>query len=149
MALLRLRTVEMDFIYRKWNSLLSIKSLIDLGYYTCRWSTQNNVSSQKEKAASPPWSHQVIKLLRTPILWPVMWVGLFLYLSEPETKIIHSSEYFQVNLCICFLFLQLEYKKGHEERVSKYTAFVDPPEVLLAKKQGQIVSDVSFSLSLP
>lgn len=44
---------------------------------------------------------------------------------------------------------QLEYKKGHEERISKYTAFVDPPEVLLAKKQGQIVSDVSsFKLNL-
>lgn len=41
--------------------------------------------------------------------------------------------------------LQLEYKKGHEERVSKYTTFVDPPEVLLARKQGQIVSDVSIS----
>lgn len=39
-------------------------------------------------------------------------------------------------------FPQLEYKKGHEERISKYTTFVDPPEVLLAKKQGQIVSDV-------
>uniref|UniRef100_A0A7N6A8A4 LIM zinc-binding domain-containing protein n=1 Tax=Anabas testudineus TaxID=64144 RepID=A0A7N6A8A4_ANATE len=39
----------------------------------------------------------------------------------------------------------LEYKKGHEERVSKYTAFVDPPEVLLAKKQGQIVSDYAYT----
>lgn len=39
----------------------------------------------------------------------------------------------------------MEYKKGHEERVSKYTTFVDPPEVILAKKQGQIVSDVSLS----
>uniref|UniRef100_A0A669BAL5 Nebulin-related anchoring protein n=1 Tax=Oreochromis niloticus TaxID=8128 RepID=A0A669BAL5_ORENI len=38
----------------------------------------------------------------------------------------------------------LEYKKGHEERVSKYTAFVDPPEVILAKKQGQIVSDIKY-----
>lgn len=43
-----------------------------------------------------------------------------------------------------FLSPQLEYKKGHEERVSKYTTFVDPPEVILAKKQGQIVSDVSI-----
>lgn len=42
---------------------------------------------------------------------------------------------------MCF-FPQLEYKKGHEERISKYTTFVDPPEVLLAKKHGQIVSDV-------
>ncbi|XP_057682974.1 nebulin-related-anchoring protein isoform X1 [Corythoichthys intestinalis] len=39
----------------------------------------------------------------------------------------------------------LEYKKGHEERVSKYTAFADPPEVLLAKKQGQIVSDYAYT----
>nr|XP_020460888.1 nebulin-related-anchoring protein [Monopterus albus] len=39
----------------------------------------------------------------------------------------------------------LEYKKGHEERVSKYTAFVDPPEVILAKKQGQIVSDYAYT----
>uniref|UniRef100_A0A3Q1GTL3 Nebulin-related anchoring protein n=1 Tax=Acanthochromis polyacanthus TaxID=80966 RepID=A0A3Q1GTL3_9TELE len=40
---------------------------------------------------------------------------------------------------------QLEYKKGHEERVSKYTTFVDHPEVLLAKKQGQIVSDYAYT----
>ncbi|XP_056883449.1 nebulin-related-anchoring protein isoform X2 [Takifugu flavidus] len=39
----------------------------------------------------------------------------------------------------------LEYKKGHEERISKYTAFIDPPEVLLAKKQGQIVSDYAYT----
>lgn len=50
-------------------------------------------------------------------------------------------------MCAFVFFLKVEYKKGHEERVSKYTAFVDPPEVLLAKKQAQIVSDVSFSLS--
>ncbi|XP_061666279.1 nebulin-related-anchoring protein isoform X2 [Syngnathoides biaculeatus] len=39
----------------------------------------------------------------------------------------------------------LEYKKGHEERVSKYTVFVDPPEVVLAKRQGQIVSDYAYT----
>ncbi|CAG5906159.1 unnamed protein product [Menidia menidia] len=39
----------------------------------------------------------------------------------------------------------LEYKKGHEERVSKYTTFVDSPEVLLAKKQGQILSDLTYT----
>ncbi|XP_017293968.1 nebulin-related-anchoring protein [Kryptolebias marmoratus] len=39
----------------------------------------------------------------------------------------------------------LEYKKGHDERVSKYTTFADPPEVLLAKKQGQIVSDYAYT----
>lgn len=42
-----------------------------------------------------------------------------------------------------FFSPQLEYKKGHEERISKYTTFVDPPEVLLAKKQGELVSNVS------
>ncbi|XP_034049965.1 nebulin-related-anchoring protein isoform X1 [Thalassophryne amazonica] len=39
----------------------------------------------------------------------------------------------------------VEYKKGHEERVSKYTAFVDPPEVIMARKQGQIVSDYTYT----
>ncbi|CAK6956632.1 nebulin-related-anchoring protein isoform X1 [Scomber scombrus] len=39
----------------------------------------------------------------------------------------------------------VEYKKGHEERLSKYTTFVDPPEVLLAKKQGQIASDYAYT----
>uniref|UniRef100_A0A3B4VIL5 Nebulin-related anchoring protein n=1 Tax=Seriola dumerili TaxID=41447 RepID=A0A3B4VIL5_SERDU len=39
----------------------------------------------------------------------------------------------------------LEYKKGHEERLSKYTTFVDRPEVILAKKQGQIVSDYAYT----
>ncbi|KAM4623432.1 nebulin-related-anchoring protein isoform 2-T2 [Polymixia lowei] len=39
----------------------------------------------------------------------------------------------------------LEYKKGHEERVSKYTTFADPPEVLLAKTQGQISSDYVYT----
>lgn len=44
--------------------------------------------------------------------------------------------------CLLF-FIQLEYKKGHEERVSKYTTVTDTPDVLLAKNQGKIVSDVS------
>uniref|UniRef100_A0A8C5HI81 LIM zinc-binding domain-containing protein n=1 Tax=Gouania willdenowi TaxID=441366 RepID=A0A8C5HI81_GOUWI len=39
----------------------------------------------------------------------------------------------------------LEYKKGHEERVSKYTTFAETPEVLLAKKQGQILSDYAYT----
>lgn len=66
------------------------------------------------------------------------------FLIPLRSKIVSPTEYG----CLLkrieqrFLFLQVEYKKGHEERVSKYTAFVDPPEVLLAKKQGQIVSDV-------
>ncbi|XP_030629117.1 nebulin-related-anchoring protein isoform X2 [Chanos chanos] len=34
-----------------------------------------------------------------------------------------------------------EYKKGHEERVSKYTTVTDTPEVVLAKNQGKITSD--------
>lgn len=46
-------------------------------------------------------------------------------------------------LNIPFFFIQVEYKKGHEERVSKYTSVTDTPDVLLAKNQGKIVSDVS------
>uniref|UniRef100_A0A673MVR9 Nebulin-related-anchoring protein-like n=1 Tax=Sinocyclocheilus rhinocerous TaxID=307959 RepID=A0A673MVR9_9TELE len=39
----------------------------------------------------------------------------------------------------------VEYKKGHEERVSKYTAVTDTPDVLLAKNQGKIVSDYIYT----
>uniref|UniRef100_A0A672MEM2 SH3 domain-containing protein n=1 Tax=Sinocyclocheilus grahami TaxID=75366 RepID=A0A672MEM2_SINGR len=39
----------------------------------------------------------------------------------------------------------VEYKKGHEERVSKYTAVTDTPDVLLAKNQGTIVSDYVYT----
>ncbi|TSK14755.1 Nebulin-related-anchoring protein [Bagarius yarrelli] len=38
----------------------------------------------------------------------------------------------------------VEYKKGHEERVTKYTTVIDTPEVLLAKSQGKIASDVVY-----
>uniref|UniRef100_A0A8C5HIM0 LIM zinc-binding domain-containing protein n=1 Tax=Gouania willdenowi TaxID=441366 RepID=A0A8C5HIM0_GOUWI len=43
------------------------------------------------------------------------------------------------------MIADLEYKKGHEERVSKYTTFAETPEVLLAKKQGQILSDIAYT----
>nr|XP_055032539.1 nebulin-related-anchoring protein [Misgurnus anguillicaudatus] len=39
----------------------------------------------------------------------------------------------------------LQYKKGHEERVSKYTTVTDSPEVLLAKNQGKIASDYVYT----
>ncbi|XP_016360262.1 nebulin-related-anchoring protein-like isoform X3 [Sinocyclocheilus anshuiensis] len=39
----------------------------------------------------------------------------------------------------------VEYKKGHEEQVSKYTAVTDTPDVLLAKNQGKIVSDYVYT----
>uniref|UniRef100_A0A4W4EJX1 LIM zinc-binding domain-containing protein n=1 Tax=Electrophorus electricus TaxID=8005 RepID=A0A4W4EJX1_ELEEL len=39
----------------------------------------------------------------------------------------------------------VEYKKGHEERVSKYTTVTDTPEVVLAKSQGRIASDVVYT----
>lgn len=58
---------------------------------------------------------------------------------------IKFSIYICIYMFIISLSMQLEYKKGHEERVSKYTTFADPPEVLLAKTQGQITSNVSFS----
>ena len=54
------------------------------------------------------------------------------------------SVFYLSNIFIISMSVQLEYKKGHEERVSKYTTFADPPEVLLAKTQSQIASNVSF-----
>lgn len=43
---------------------------------------------------------------------------------------------------LCF-FPQVEYKRGHEERVSKFTSVVDTPDILHAKVAGQLSSDVS------
>uniref|UniRef100_A0A6Q2WPS4 LIM zinc-binding domain-containing protein n=1 Tax=Esox lucius TaxID=8010 RepID=A0A6Q2WPS4_ESOLU len=40
----------------------------------------------------------------------------------------------------------VEYKKGHQDRVSKYTSIAETPEVLLAKCQGQLSSDVRQTL---
>ncbi|XP_051959174.1 nebulin-related-anchoring protein isoform X2 [Xyrauchen texanus] len=39
----------------------------------------------------------------------------------------------------------LEYRKGHEERMSKYTTLTDTPDVLLAKNQGKIASDYVYT----
>ncbi|XP_051522836.1 nebulin-related-anchoring protein isoform X2 [Myxocyprinus asiaticus] len=39
----------------------------------------------------------------------------------------------------------LEYRKGHEERMSKYTTVMDTPDVLLAKNQGKIASDYVYT----
>uniref|UniRef100_A0A8C1USM5 Nebulin-related anchoring protein n=1 Tax=Cyprinus carpio TaxID=7962 RepID=A0A8C1USM5_CYPCA len=39
----------------------------------------------------------------------------------------------------------VQYKKGHEERMSKYTTVTDAPDVLLAKNQGKIVSDYVYT----
>ena len=60
--------------------------------------------------------------------------------------VIHIGGAFSIHICIFItsMSVQVEYKKGHEERVSKYTTFADPPEVLLAKTQSQIASNVSF-----
>lgn len=43
---------------------------------------------------------------------------------------------------ICFL-PQVEYKRGHEERISKFTSVVDTPDILHAKVGAQLSSDVS------
>lgn len=40
-------------------------------------------------------------------------------------------------------FPQVEYKRGHEERVSKFTSVADTPDILHAKAGGQLASDVS------
>lgn len=38
---------------------------------------------------------------------------------------------------------QVEYKRGHDERISKFTTLADTPELLRAKTGGQLQSDVS------
>lgn len=37
----------------------------------------------------------------------------------------------------------MEYKRGHEERVSKFTSVVDTPDILHAKAGAHLASDVS------
>ncbi|KAI1887208.1 hypothetical protein AGOR_G00203780 [Albula goreensis] len=39
----------------------------------------------------------------------------------------------------------VEYKRGHEERVSKFTSVTDTPEVMLAKTGGQLASDIVYT----
>ncbi|XP_064923040.1 nebulin-related-anchoring protein isoform X3 [Columba livia] len=39
----------------------------------------------------------------------------------------------------------VEYKRGHEERVSKFTSVVDTPEILHAKAGGQLSSDLKYT----
>ncbi|XP_066548934.1 nebulin-related-anchoring protein [Amia ocellicauda] len=40
---------------------------------------------------------------------------------------------------------EVEYKRGHEERISKYTSISDTPDVLLAKAGGQLASDYLYT----
>uniref|UniRef100_A0A8C0WQG4 Nebulin-related-anchoring protein n=1 Tax=Castor canadensis TaxID=51338 RepID=A0A8C0WQG4_CASCN len=40
---------------------------------------------------------------------------------------------------------QVEYKKGHDERISRFTPVVDTPELLRAKAGGQFQSDVRYT----
>ncbi|XP_068255813.1 nebulin-related-anchoring protein isoform X4 [Nyctibius grandis] len=39
----------------------------------------------------------------------------------------------------------VEYKRGHEERVSKFTSVVDTPDILHAKAGGQLSSDLKYT----
>ncbi|XP_014641235.1 PREDICTED: nebulin-related-anchoring protein isoform X8 [Ceratotherium simum simum] len=40
---------------------------------------------------------------------------------------------------------QVEYKRGHDERISRFTTVADTPELLRAKAGGQLQSDVSYT----
>lgn len=46
-------------------------------------------------------------------------------------------------MCISYFLPQVEYKRGHEERISKFTSVVDTPDILHAKVGGQLSSGVS------
>ena len=37
---------------------------------------------------------------------------------------------------------QVEYKRGHDERISRFTTVADTPELLRAQAGGQLQSDV-------
>uniref|UniRef100_A0A8V0Z2I0 Nebulin related anchoring protein n=1 Tax=Gallus gallus TaxID=9031 RepID=A0A8V0Z2I0_CHICK len=39
----------------------------------------------------------------------------------------------------------VEYRRGHEERVSKFTSVVDTPDILHAKAGGQLASDLKYT----
>uniref|UniRef100_A0A8C9VEP4 Nebulin-related anchoring protein n=1 Tax=Scleropages formosus TaxID=113540 RepID=A0A8C9VEP4_SCLFO len=39
----------------------------------------------------------------------------------------------------------VEYKRGHEERVSKFTSVSDTPEILLAKTGGKLASELAYT----
>ncbi|XP_042313004.1 nebulin-related-anchoring protein isoform X2 [Sceloporus undulatus] len=39
----------------------------------------------------------------------------------------------------------VEYKRGHEDRVSKFTSVVDTPDILHAKSGGQLMSDLKYT----
>uniref|UniRef100_A0A669PXS8 Nebulin related anchoring protein n=1 Tax=Phasianus colchicus TaxID=9054 RepID=A0A669PXS8_PHACC len=39
----------------------------------------------------------------------------------------------------------VEYRRGHEERISKFTSVVDTPDILHAKAGGQLASDVKYT----
>lgn len=45
--------------------------------------------------------------------------------------------------CLLLSYFQIVYKKGHDERKSKYTPLPDPPDVEQAKKVTRQLSDVS------
>ncbi|XP_044540224.1 nebulin-related-anchoring protein-like, partial [Gracilinanus agilis] len=40
---------------------------------------------------------------------------------------------------------QVQYKRGHDERVSRFTTVADTPELLRAKAGGQLQSDVRYT----
>lgn len=45
--------------------------------------------------------------------------------------------------CLLLSYFQIVYKKGHDERKSKYTSLPDPPDVEQARKVTRQLSDVS------
>lgn len=107
---------------------------------------------------------------KSSIIWKFDYMGPFCLLSVRKSGLIYTNSltvqqgvswllslifswsllientYLLLIVCnmyfICFL-PQVEYKRGHEERVSKFTSVVDTPDILHAKAGGQLSSDVS------
>uniref|UniRef100_A0A672JG42 Nebulin-related anchoring protein n=1 Tax=Salarias fasciatus TaxID=181472 RepID=A0A672JG42_SALFA len=109
-------------------------------FYVFKWAHRRClVSKIKENIATFTLSHDSVRL------WQVNYSENYEQTTGKGSFPAMITPGYQAAKKANTLASSLEYKKGHEERVSKYTTFVDPPEVLLAKKQGQIVSDYAYT----
>lgn len=51
---------------------------------------------------------------------------------------------YSLNVCPVPVYAhQVQYKKGHEERVTQFTSITDSPEIMHAKTGAALASDVS------
>uniref|UniRef100_A0A3Q1FMA1 Nebulin-related anchoring protein n=1 Tax=Acanthochromis polyacanthus TaxID=80966 RepID=A0A3Q1FMA1_9TELE len=111
--------------------------------FTSVYETPININAKKQSKASS--EYQSIVQTDSVLVWQVKYTEEYEQSKGKGSFPAMITPGYQAAKKANTLASNLEYKKGHEERVSKYTTFVDHPEVLLAKKQGQIVSDYAYT----